>query len=205
LMELESVKSGEKTWKEALPAMEQKLQYIVNQSMDAGNMIEAIRELFTSAVPFEIVDLRQIVDEALAANKDLLERSGVSSHVHLPTDLPEIPGRPKQLEIVFINLIKNAVEAMSELPAGHKREINIGGEANQAHVLIRVKDTGPGIRPDDVGKIFHPRHSTKGQKGTGLGLYLSYQIIQSHNATIEVSSQIGQGTTFTIRFPRGTR
>jgi signal transduction histidine kinase len=201
LMEMERVKSGEKTWEEVYPSVEERLRYIINQSLEAGYVIEAIRELSSTALPFEPVDLRRVVDSALGANKDLLEKHGIEVRLHLPANLHNVSGRVKQLEIVFVNLIKNASEAMRDLPVDKKRELFVEGQTHQSQVVIRVRDTGAGIKPDDVEKIFGARFSTKGQSGTGLGLYLSHQIIQAHRGRIEVASRPNQGTEFTITLP----
>ncbi len=201
LMELERVKKGEKTWEEIIPVVEERLRFIVNQSIEAGYVIEAIRELSSSALPFDPVDVRSVVDVALAANKDLLEKHSIKVRLHLPADLRAVSGRAKQLEIVYVNLIKNAAEAMKDLPAGKKRELTIEGQFEQNHVTIRVVDTGSGVKPEDVDILFHARHTTKGHGGTGLGLYLSRQIIQGHNGSIEASSSESNGTTFIIRLP----
>ena len=202
LMDLDRVKKGEILWMDALPKVEERLQFILNQSIDAGYMIEAIRELSaSSAAPLESVNVLLTLEDALQAEKDLLEKRSVSLHLDLPTDLPFVSGRAKQLEIVFVNLIKNAVEAINELPPGRSREIRIEAQANADQVLIRVKDTGPGIKPEDIGKIFQPHYTSKGPYGSGMGLYLTNQIIQAHGGTIEVSSQTESGTTFTVRLP----
>ncbi len=201
LMELDRVKNGEKTWEEALPMVQQRLRFIIDQSIDAGYVIEAIRELSSSALPFEPVDVRSVVDGSLVANKDLLEKHGIQVRVHLSEVLPAVSGRAKQLEIVFVNLIKNAAEAMKDLPAGKKRDLTIEAQSEQNHVTIRVIDTGSGVKPEDVDILFHARHTTKGHGGTGLGLYLSRQILQGHNGSIEASSSESSGTIFAIKLP----
>ena len=111
-------------------------------------------------------------------------------------------GRAKQLEIVFVNLIKNAAEAMSNLEENRERKLHIGASFNQREIIMSVKDTGPGIKPEDMGKILSPNFTTKGPHGTGIGLYLSRQIILAHGGTIEVASPNGNGATFTIKLPR---
>ena len=115
LMELERARKGEKTWEETLPSVEARLRYIIDQSIEAGYVIEAIRELSSTALPFEPVDLRHVVKRAMTANKDLLEKNGIAVRLHLPENLPKFSGRARQLEIVLVNLIKNASEAMRDL------------------------------------------------------------------------------------------
>jgi signal transduction histidine kinase len=200
LLELKRVKSGERSWEDYLPALEEKLEFIVSQSADAGYMIEAVRELSSSAaVPFVPVNLSDVINTALTAEKDLLERRGVSVHVDLSDHLPTVSGRAKQLEIVFVNLIKNAAEAMTDTPEPHKLDITAKSEGGS--VVIRVKDTGPGIKQDEILNIFHPHYTTKGAHGTGMGLYLSEQIVLAHGGTIDVRSKIQTWTEFLVSLP----
>jgi signal transduction histidine kinase len=202
LVDLERVKTGEKSFMEALPAIQERLRFIISQSAEAGYMIEAVRELSaTSAAPFEPVDLAGVISAALAAEKDLLERRGVISTLNLPQNLPSVSGRAKQLEIVFVNLIKNAAEAMGDLSDGQARNLAIEGDLNGSGIVIRIKDTGTGIKPEDISKVFQPHYSTKGARGTGIGLYLSQQIVQAHSGTIEVVSSSGNGTEFILKLP----
>jgi signal transduction histidine kinase len=203
LMDLERVKSGEIAWEDALPGFERRLRFIVSQSVDAGYMIEAIRELSaSSASPFVPVDLREVINSVLSVEKDLLEKQAIVVNLRLPSDLSLVPGHARQLEIVFINLIKNAVEAMGDLPSDQRRELRIEGQSEQGQVIVRIIDTGPGIRPEEMEKIFQSQYSTKGLNGSGIGLYLSRQIVQAHGGTIDVRSEPGQGTEFILRFPQ---
>jgi signal transduction histidine kinase len=200
LLDLQRVKSGDVSWEEALPKVEEKLRYIMGQSIDAGYMIEAVRELSAASVaPFIPVNAAEVVKTALRVEKDLLERRGVSVHLDLPDHRAMVSGRAKQLEIVFVNLIKNAVEAMSELSQGNPRELRIACAFSAGKCVLRIRDTGPGIKSEDQQNIFRPHYSTKGANGTGMGLYLSEQIILAHGGTIDVQSQPGQGTEFVVR------
>ncbi|HEY1794740.1 MAG TPA: ATP-binding protein [Stellaceae bacterium] len=103
---------------------------------------------------------------------------------------------------VVINLIDNAAQALNELPADSgERRITVGTSADGDGVAVRVTDTGPGISPDNLTRIFEPLFSTK-SFGTGLGLATVKQIVGQHGGTIDVDSTVGQGTCFTIRLPR---
>jgi signal transduction histidine kinase len=98
----------------------------------------------------------------------------------------------------LVNILLNARDAMEQ---GGVLRVSADFE-NPPWVTIRVSDTGCGIKPEDVQKIFVPLFTTKGEgKGTGLGLSISQDIIKSHNGTIEVDSAPGKGTTFVIRLP----
>ena len=111
--------------------------------------------------------------------------------------LPRIPCYPGQLNQVFMNLLVNAAQSIPE-----SGNIHISSESDGQCITVRVADTGAGIPPEVMGRIFDPFFTTKGVgKGTGLGLSISHGIIQKHGGTIEVESQVGDGTVFTIRLP----
>jgi signal transduction histidine kinase/HAMP domain-containing protein len=118
-----------------------------------------------------------------------------------------LAGRPSELREVLTNLIINAVDAM---PKGGKLTVAtyddnmIGaapGDERGGEVVVEVADSGTGMRPDVKQRIFDPFFTTKGEQGTGLGLAVSLGIIQSHGGTIDVESEIGNGTRFVIRLP----
>jgi signal transduction histidine kinase len=98
---------------------------------------------------------------------------------------------------VLINLLRNAAEAIDK-PDG-QIEIALGQEDGQA--LVCIADNGSGIPSDQLDRIFEPFYTTKGAEGTGLGLDIVREIITSHEGTIDVDSEPGRGTTFTIRLP----
>ncbi len=112
-------------------------------------------------------------------------------------DLPLVECYPQQLNQVFANLLVNAAHAIEK-----QGEINIATRALDGKVEIKISDTGAGIPKENLSKIFDPFFTTKEVgKGTGLGLNISYKIIEGHNGTIDVESTVGKGTTFTIRIP----
>jgi signal transduction histidine kinase len=113
------------------------------------------------------------------------------------SDLPKIKGYPQQLNQVFMNILVNAGQAIPD-----KGEIRIRTRASNGHVEIRIQDTGTGISPENLKKIFDPFFTTKEiGKGTGLGLHVVHSIVEKHRGTVEVASEVGRGTTFTISLP----
>jgi two-component system NtrC family sensor kinase len=113
------------------------------------------------------------------------------------SDLPKIKGYPQQLNQVFMNILVNAGQAIPE-----KGEIQIRTRAFDGQVEIRIQDTGTGISPENLKKIFDPFFTTKEiGKGTGLGLHVVHSIVEKHRGTVEVTSEVGRGTTFTISLP----
>jgi len=116
-----------------------------------------------------------------------------------PTDgLPHIKGNPDRLQQVFLNVLTNACHAM---PKGGRLTVKTGVDACW-RVFISITDTGVGIPLEELSRIFEPFFTTKGPgKGTGLGLSIAYRIIREHGGTIEVDSEVGKGTTFTVCLP----
>ena len=115
-------------------------------------------------------------------------------------ELPQMMADGNQLQLVFLNLIMNARDAMED---GGTLTIATVLE-DEKHLLIRFADTGCGIPPDVIGKIFRPLFTTKEEgAGTGLGLSISHDIVENHKGTIDVESTPEKGTTFTIRLPLG--
>ena len=123
-------------------------------------------------------------------------------------ELPPILGNSGKLQQVFLNLFLNAKDAMasSGADAGEAKTLRIATEMN-GHVSVSIADSGSGIAPEHLRRIYDPFFTTKtarrdGQpRGTGLGLAVTYGIIQEHSGKIHVESQIGQGTTFYLEFP----
>lgn len=115
-------------------------------------------------------------------------------------ELPTVNCYPQQLGQVFLNFLVNAAHAIEQ-----QGEVTITTREEEGIVSIYVTDTGCGISPENLNRIFEPFFTTKEVgTGTGLGLAISYEIIQSHGGTIDVESEVGKGTTFTVRLPTGT-
>ena len=127
-------------------------------------------------------------------NRSILER--VERTVQLPEDLPKVRSNQNQLQEVLLNLILNAYQAMGEKGG----QLTLSASRNGSQVILKVADTGPGIPATTLRKVFDPFYTTKAS-GTGLGLFVTQRILQSHGGSIELESTEGQGTCFTIRLP----
>jgi signal transduction histidine kinase len=111
--------------------------------------------------------------------------------------VPRVAAVKGNLVQVFVNLITNACHSM---PRGGNVVVSTSCESGE--VVIRVRDTGSGIRPEHLGRIFEPFFTTKPDgKGTGLGLSIVQGIVENHGGDVQVNSELGAGTTFTIRLP----
>jgi len=145
------------------------------------------------------VDLNAVVAETLLLMRKPLEVDGIMLVTSLDPSLDAIVGDAGTLQQVLLNLVTNAREAM----AGRGGEIRIetGIVAERPRwVRVVIQDTGPGISPEELSKVFDPFYTTK-TTGTGLGLSVSYGIIQDHHGTVDVQSAPGKGTTFVLAFP----
>lgn len=203
LADLEDVEDGRLSLQEALPKIKQGLHYLVTQSLDAARRIEAVRGVAEpSGRQTGPVDVSSVLDSGLATLGSRLDHAEVSVRKELPLNLPAVRSNEKQLEIVFINLMKNALEAMECVKSDQPHMLSIRGFEQNGFVLISIKDTGAGITYKDVDRIFDPYFTTKGHRGTGMGLYLSQQIIKAHRGSIEVKSEEGKGTEFIVRLPK---
>jgi PAS domain S-box-containing protein len=143
------------------------------------------------------VDLSVLTAKTLDLVRHDMARQGVQLELALEDDLPPAQADPQQLQQVLLNLFTNALQAMAGRPNPWLR-IEVHGDGNQ--LAVRVRDRGPGIAPEVLPRIFDPFFSTKAE-GSGLGLSVSYAIARAHGGDLQVDSDIGRGTTFTLLLP----
>ena len=144
-----------------------------------------------------LVQLESVVERVLKVRELALSTSNVEVRKEFAHDLPEIVASANQLEQVLLNLLNNARDAI-----GRGGRITLRTRRENGWVQLDVEDTGQGMTPEVMSKVFFPFFTTKGVgKGTGLGLSISYGIIKSMGGRIEVQSRVGVGTTFTLFFP----
>jgi PAS domain S-box-containing protein len=188
---------------DAMPASEMREDHaaIHRQAQRASTIIEEFLQLSRRREKvLGPLDINELVDRALLLVGDQLRKLGINLNPRLDRSLPQITGDATALERVLINLLTNALDAM---PQGGAIMIVSGlltEEPNWLH--LTVADNGPGIHADALGNVFNLLYTTKAD-GSGLGLWLSRRIIQEHNGRLEVHSERGKGTTFTIKLPLG--
>jgi signal transduction histidine kinase len=135
----------------------------------------------------------------------------VEVKLDLDPDIPEVLAEHNRLEQVFINLVSNAIDAMDEKAsqpdnADKEKRLTIKSFAENAQVVVKVIDTGTGMTEEIKNKIFEPFYTTKKVgKGTGLGVSISYGIVKDYQGSIEIETEVGKGTTFTLKFPKADR
>jgi two-component system NtrC family sensor kinase len=144
------------------------------------------------------VSIEEIITSTVKLVKNQFALSGIKVDMAIPSDLPRVYGERNSLKQVFVNLFVNSAQAMHE---GGKLTIEAKDKGD--FIQIVVADTGPGIPPENLPRIFDPFFSTKEVgHGTGLGLSVTYGIIKKYRGDIQVSSTPGAGTTFTICLPK---
>jgi len=173
------------------------LEKIAKQTFRASEIVNSLLNFSrTSSTEFAEVDVNRVIRETLNLIEHQLQKAGVETRVRLG-DVPTLKANAGKLQQVFLNLFLNARDAM---PDGGLLAITTSADA--AAVRIEVADTGVGIAPEHLARIYDPFFTTKApKKGTGLGLSVTYGIIREHGGTIEVESQVGQGARFIIDLP----
>jgi len=180
------------------PLLERITQQTFRASEIANGLLNFSR---TSTTEFRETDLNQVIRDTLTLVEHQLKTARITVAIDLEKQLPRIHGNPGKLQQVFLNLLLNAKDAM---PQGG--ELRVATVAN-GHVEARIADSGAGIAPENLKRIYDPFFTTKSapkpgeRRGTGLGLSVSYGIIQEHAGKINVESTVGVGTTFHLEFP----
>jgi hypothetical protein len=187
------------------------LDKISRQSFRASEIVNSLLNFSrTSSAELAEVQLNRVVQETLSLLEHQLRKSSIEVRMNLDEDLEPVKGNAGKLQQVFLNLILNARDAMEmappELSGERHRVLEIVTRRGENGVEVDVLDTGGGIAPEHLSRIYDPFFTTKGsKKGTGLGLSVTYGIIQEHGGAIEASSRPGQGTCFHLEFPAITR
>ena len=170
----------------------------------AGDIIDRIREQIKKAPPRkQRCDLNGAINEVIGLTRSMIVRNGVSVQTQLADALLPVQGDRVQLQQVVLNLILNAVEAMGSVEAG-ARELLIRTEHDDAGVLVTVRDSGPGIDPTHLKRVFEPFYTTK-SGGTGMGLSICRSIIDAHGGRLWAEANRPRGTVFQFTFPNAEK
>jgi PAS domain S-box-containing protein len=171
-------------------------KYIARDGKRAGDVISRIRALVRNTGSEKApLDINQAIEDVVHLTEQEALRKGVALRTELAGDLPFVPGDRVQLQQVLLNLIMNGMEAMSSVANG-VRELLVYSrlyESNQ--VLVGVQDSGIGIEPENLKKIFDPFYTTKSQ-GMGMGLAICRSIVENHGGKLWASPNDGPGATF---------
>ena len=195
------LRSDEETHARLQPVLEK----ITQQTFRASEIVNGLLNFSRmGSVEFSSVDVNAMVSDTVLLLEHQMRSSGVRVELALSEPLPEVQGNRGKLQQVLVNLVLNARDALQEKTGGH---VSIATASVDGRVRIEVEDNGGGMSPETLRKIYDPFFTTKSnpregqRKGTGLGLAVTYGIIQEHSGTIEVTSSVGEGTTFRLELP----
>jgi C4-dicarboxylate-specific signal transduction histidine kinase len=179
----------------------QLLARIANDGDRAGNVVSRIRNLVNKAPPrMEPLNLNEAISEVIELTRGEATKNGVSIRTEFAEGLPAVKADRTQLQQVILNLILNAIQAMGESGMA-LRELQIGTEANWPdNVLVSVRDSGPGIRPEGLDQLFDPFYTTK-PAGMGMGLAICRSIVEGHGGRIWATANIPRGAAFHFTLP----
>jgi two-component system NtrC family sensor kinase len=176
------------------------LDLIAAESRRCGDLVKNLLT-FSRTTPMNVqpTNLNQVIEQALRLVQHQLNLNAIHVQEQFETDLPLIHCDGAQIEQVLLALLMNAIDAMPEGGNLWIKSLS-DGDANQVRIVVR--DDGSGIPPEILPRIFEPFLTTKETgRGVGLGLAISHSILERHNGTIEVQSEVGKGTTFTVTLP----
>lgn len=196
---------GETIERDEIAFLDRYLGFVETEAMRCGQIISRMLR-FTLSPEQQMMptDVNQQVEQFIRMNINQLAQSGVTPELRLGDSLPKIDAEVISLLRVFNQVLSNAIKAM---PGGGTLRVSTftkqeSPEAPFTNVVVEIQDTGHGIPSEIVDKVFDPFFTTGDPgRGTGLGLYVTYQIIKQHGADIEIVSQEGEGTTVTMTFP----
>jgi signal transduction histidine kinase len=176
------------------------LSCVVADADRSGEIIDRIREQIKKApLRKERFDLNAAINEVIVLAQSVTLRDGVSVETRLADGLLLVLGDRVQLQQVLLNLVLNAVEAMGSLEEGSK-ELLIGTEQDQTGTLVAVRDSGPGIDPAYLDRVFDAFYSTK-SSGTGMGLSICRSIIHAHGGELWAGPNQPRGAVFQFTLP----
>jgi signal transduction histidine kinase len=186
---------------------------LMGDKMDHLNrIVDRVLDFARTAEPKLVtVNLNQLIEDMALLLRAKLRGSGVMLVKKFAADLPEISADATQLEQAFLNLALNAIEAMPEggqltirsRPLPFQRRINRARKTAMAptHVMVRFRDTGVGMSPEQAGRVFTSLLSSTKPKGTGIGMAIVSRVVDAHQGVVRVKSALGRGTAFTIILP----
>jgi C4-dicarboxylate-specific signal transduction histidine kinase len=180
------------------------VERIVQDATRAGNVIARVRALFKKAAPRnEYVNINEIIKETVALIGNEFDKNHVSLKMQLPDGLPLIVGDHIQLQQVVLNLVLNAIEAMTDNDASSRELLVSTSHDDSSGVLVALRDTGQGLDPAKIDAVFDAFYTTKRQ-GLGMGLAISRSIVEACGGRIWAKPNTPRGAVFQFLLPTGT-
>jgi PAS domain S-box-containing protein len=197
-----------KSWLSAQPPdleeVHHALELVIECGVQAGNVIDRIRALVKKAPSRQDdVDVNEAILAVIALTRSERARRGVSTETQLADNLPAVAGDRVQLQQVILNLLLNAIEAMSSTPAGRRQLLISTVKSDLKNVLVKVQDSGPGFTPENFERLFEAFYTTK-PDGLGMGLSICRSIVEAHQGRLWATANAPQGAIFQFTLPAGS-
>jgi PAS domain S-box-containing protein len=181
----------------------QSAEFVIADGHRAGEIIGRIRALVNKAPSRkDRVDVNETILEVIALARSQVQSNGVSLRTRLGDELPLIFGDRIQLQQVVLNLMINAIEAMNEVSDAPRELLISSGRDDSPGVLVAVTDSGPGLNPDSLDRLFHAFYTTK-PHGMGMGLAISRSIVEAHGGRLWATANVPHGAVFQFTLPIG--
>jgi signal transduction histidine kinase/CheY-like chemotaxis protein/HAMP domain-containing protein len=189
------------------------LKYIRTAGEDIAHIVTRLREFYRTREDtdsLQAVDLNHIIEQTLEMTRprwrDIPQSHGITIEIltELAKDLPVLPGIESEIREALTNLVLNAVDAMpkgGQIGIRTRIELAPAGEPHAQRIVIEVKDSGVGMNEETRKRCLEPFFSTKGKRGTGLGLAMVYGVVKRHEGTIDIETEPEKGSTFRLLFP----
>ena len=203
VLDLQDVAEGKQSLAAINTELVNRMNYILDQVNLAVSRVDAVQQITSlEAEPLVHMNLIPVIQKTFLTLDPLIRRHAVRVDFAVPEQGLFIDGRAKQLEIIFTNLLKNAIEAITQRSAPNDApRVAIETQMLKETIAVSITDSGPGIRPDQVHLLFKSHFTTKGSHGSGMGLYLSRQIARAHGGDIQVDLSADRGARFIVTLP----
>jgi C4-dicarboxylate-specific signal transduction histidine kinase len=171
------------------------IQRVIRDGTRAGEVLTGIRKLFRKETPKrEQLDINELIREVIVLTRSELHKNNISLQLHLIADISAVLADRVQLQQVLMNLILNAIDAMSSIEES-SGELSITTIDESDHIRVEVQDTGPGIAQEDAERVFMPFQTSKAG-GMGMGLSICRTIVEDHGGRLRVVPHDGPGARF---------
>jgi signal transduction histidine kinase/ActR/RegA family two-component response regulator len=175
-------------------------EVIRSEAMRAGRIVQTLLDFARQRPRMQTaVDLGEIAERVLALQRSALKKARIRTTVSVPNDVPAVAGDPQELQQVMLNAVVNARQAIEN--TGRPGQISITARSSDHHVLVTVDDTGPGVAPEILDRVFEPFFSTKAEHGTGLGLAISFGLVRGMGGRIWMQNVEGGGARLSLELP----
>jgi len=180
--------------------LQESAEVIRSEAMRAGRIVQTLLDFARQRPRMQTaVDLGEIAERVLALQRSAFKKARIRATVSIPNEVPAVAGDPQELQQVMLNAVVNARQSIegTERPG----RISIAARASDHHVLVTVDDTGPGVPPEILDRVFEPFFSTKAEHGTGLGLAISFGLVRGMGGRMWIQNVEGGGARLSFELP----